>query len=90
MWKQRGIEWTSPYHPIQLEIYRQLVTMSILGLGLSGNSRAAEVLRSKTLAEPPGVEETVKEALRANERIARVGLLEYYREKSPPPGPKPE
>ena len=46
VWSRRGINWSSPFHASEVGRNGQLITMSILGLGLSGNSRAAEVLRS--------------------------------------------
>jgi hypothetical protein len=94
VWTQRGIKWSSPYHPNQADLRRQLITMSILGLGLSGTPKAVEVLRSygRTAATPqakrmraelPNVDDILQEALKANERIARSGLAEYYQQ--PPP-----
>jgi hypothetical protein len=42
-WSAR-IKWTSPYHPTVDARNLQLSKMTILGLGLSGNSSAAETL----------------------------------------------
>jgi HEAT repeat protein len=45
-WSRRKVSWTSPYHRNDAERNRQLSTMSILGLGLSGHPRGAARLRS--------------------------------------------
>ena len=99
IWARRDIKWSSPYHSTEVERNRQLTIMSILGLGLSGDPRAARVLRSlrqtsatpqaKTLrAQIPEVGDVLKEALQANQKIAKTGMADYYRQRSPKPLPR--
>lgn len=99
IWTRRGIKWSSPYHSTEIERNRQLTTMSILGMGLSGHPKAAKLLRSlrqvpaspqaKSLrAQIPGVDDVLKEALEANEKIAKRGMADYYRQRFPTPVPR--
>jgi len=85
VWNHRQMRWTSPYHRTEAERDRQLTTMSLLGLGLSGDPTAADVLRSlqgtTTLrAQMPDAEATIRTALEAHESITKLGLDGYYRE----------
>jgi hypothetical protein len=90
VWTRRGIMWKSPYHRTEAERNQQLTIMSILGLALSGNQQALTLLRSlrrvpatrqaaSLRAQIPGVDEVLKEAIEANEKIAKRGLAAYYR-----------
>ena len=92
VWTQRGIKWSNPRQSDQAAVRRDLITMSILGLAVSGNRTAAETLRAhgrsattpqakRMRAELPNVDDTLRDALEANERIARSGLKEYYRQR---------
>lgn len=74
-WSRQPMRWTSPYHRTDAERNRQLATMSILGLGLSGHPTAAEILR-----QIPDVDGVVKTALEAHRQIAEIGLDRYYRD----------
>lgn len=96
VWTRRGIRWLSPYHKTDLERNRQLTTMSILGLGLTGHPRAAGVLRSlqpgasspqavKLRREVPNADNVVAEAIKANAAIADRGLAAYTRRRSASP-----
>lgn len=88
IWDERRIRWNSPIHDEYENLYIQLSTMAVLGLGLSGNSEAADALRSleersdsplgQTFREQLGG--TLDEALEANQKIAEIGLAGYYRE----------
>src|SRR5213593_3473342 len=89
VWTRRNVKWVSPYHRTEQERNRQLSTMSIIGLGLTGNPKAAEFLRglrqSSTIrTQIPGIEPVIREALSANETIASKGLAGYYAGKSNP------
>ncbi|HWM93103.1 MAG TPA: hypothetical protein VN493_20235 [Thermoanaerobaculia bacterium] len=75
-WSHRSLFWASPYHGTDAERDRQLATMSILGLGLSGHPEAAEVLRTL-----PGPADVIDTALEAHRHIERMGLGAYYREE---------
>ncbi len=98
VWTRRDIKWSSPYHSTEVERNRQLTIMSVLGLGLSGDPRAARVLRSlrqapatpqaKNLrAQIPDVGDVLKDALQANQKIAKTGMADYYRQRFPKPLP---
>jgi HEAT repeat protein len=90
VWTRRGIMWKSPYHRTEAERNQQLTIMSILGLGLSGNREALTLLRSlrqvpatrqgeNLRAQIAGVNDVLKEAIAANEKIAKRGMADYYR-----------
>jgi HEAT repeat protein len=92
IWTRRGIIWKSPHHRTEADRNQQLTIMSILGLALSGNQRALMILRSlrrvppsrqaaSLRAEIPGVDDALREAIEANEKIAKRGLAAYYRKK---------
>lgn len=80
-WTRRGLHWSSPYHWSEAERNRQLSTMSILGLGLSGHPDAAQHLRSlKQEYRSKGLDDgAIQEALKANTEIARKGVALYDR-----------
>ena len=82
-WSERKVAWTGSYLPGVKERNDQLATMSVLGLGLSGKPEAAKVLRSiaERKAVAPELESAVRDALWANEAIAKEGLREYYRSR---------
>lgn len=87
VWRGRQVTWISPFHSDPNDRNAYLSKMAILGLGLTGAPEAAETLRS--LQMPASTEDdrvfrdkvapVVEEALRANETIGRIGLVEYYR-----------
>lgn len=89
VWADRKISWTSPYQASVDARNVQLSTLAIWGLVLSGNSEAAEALR--TLQQPATTESAkqfqahvsnvVSEALNDLDMIAKDGLTEYYRKK---------
>jgi hypothetical protein len=90
VWTRRGIVWKSPHHRTEAERNQQLSIMSILGLGLSGNHTALKFLRSlrrvpatrqaaSVRAQIRGVDDILREAIEANEKIAKSGLAAYYR-----------
>jgi hypothetical protein len=87
VWMSRGLAWRSPFHAEASERNLQLSTNAIWGLALSGQSAAADALRS--LQEPGGTEaamrlrakasSVISEALEVHATVADVGLEEYYR-----------
>jgi HEAT repeat protein len=89
VWTQRGIAWKSPYHRTEAARNQQLSIMSILGLALSGNQTALKILRSLRVpatrqaasarAQIRGIDDILREAIAANEKIAKSGLAAYYR-----------
>jgi hypothetical protein len=91
IWRQRKVEWSSPYHPTAEARDRQLSKMAILGLGLSGRPFAAEALRSLRAPATAAAEESfrrdvaglVSEALSANDEIGKEGLAAYYQKSRP-------
>jgi len=88
VWDTRRINWGSAIHDSEDDLYIQLSTMSVLGLGLSGNEEAAEALQTideradsrlgqRFVGQLNG---TLEEALDANQTISDVGMAEYYRQ----------
>lgn len=82
------VRWRSPFHEASSERDAQLRKMATLGLALSGNADAAEVLRA--IQQPATTEaarvirasvpdDMLSEALAANAAIAEDGLEEYYK-----------
>ena len=92
IWSRR-VNWSSPYHSSEVGRNQQLITMSILGLGLTGHPQAAEFLRSlrtsvtsegkRLRTYVPRLDDVGGEARKANESIARDGLARYYRKDRP-------
>lgn len=90
-WEARGIAWTSPEHESPAERNRGLSRAAIIGLGLSGNPSAEKALDGLlTPASTPtgrafreNMRGVIREALRANRRIAGEGLANYYRTPLP-------
>ena len=90
-WNTRGPAGASPYGASIEQRNRDLSKYAVLGLALSGHPSAAELLRSTQ--EPSTVEslqafrtevsDVVSEALSTHEKIAEVGLEEYYRSSKP-------
>jgi len=90
-WKQKSITWRSPYHRDEADLHKQLATMSVLGLGLSGDPSAAEKLKS--MQEPRNNRRRrnlkdrsnridvsiINEALKANNMISERGIIQYNR-----------
>jgi hypothetical protein len=93
-WSKRNLKWTGEFHRTNLERDKQLATMSVLGLGVSGNPDAARTLQSlrekpktrnlralkKTM---PDLSIIADEALKANDAISREGLQNYYIKTQP-------
>lgn len=96
VWRNRNVKWTGAHLRTDTERNQQLSMMAVLGLGVSGNPEAAEVLRR--LAAPPatrqfralkarlpGVDAVADEALKANVQIASEGIDRYYLKVQPRP-----
>lgn len=88
-WKNRNLMWTGEFHADNSERDKQLATMAVLGLGVSGNADAAKTLRSLKAAPKtaqmralkkamPGLGSVADEALKANSAISSRGLKNYY------------
>ncbi|MCP4419299.1 MAG: hypothetical protein GY805_22015 [Chloroflexi bacterium] len=91
MWEKRGTTGISPFQNSLEESHMELSKHAILGLALSGNSKAAAALRafqeSATEDSPENFEarmiDIIPEALATNEEIANIGLVDYYRNTQP-------
>jgi HEAT repeat protein len=87
VWEKRGRMAASPFHATPEERNRDLSKYAVLGLALSGRPEAAAALRS--LQEPAQTRsmrefqnqygDVVSEAISTNEKVAQMGLAEYYR-----------
>jgi hypothetical protein len=89
IWRTRGTTGSASFQRSEAESRTDFSKYAILGLGLSGHPKAAEILTSlqnPDEAQAMGITanfqleitDIASEALRANERIARVGLIAYY------------
>jgi hypothetical protein len=84
VWARRKVGWSSPYMNDE-ERDKQLSTMAILGLGLSGRPEARETLqrlqRSSASKSDQGflesVSDVIETALNDNKVIAEKGMLKY-------------
>lgn len=93
-WRKRNLKWTGEFHRTGTERNNQLAMMAVLGLGVSGNSEAAQTLRSikespktkqmSAIREAlPEINTVAEEALKANESISREGIQRYYLKVQP-------
>ncbi len=93
-WSKRNLKWTGEFHRTNVERDKQLATMSVLGLGVSGNPEAEKALQSlrgkpktpylRTLKKTmPDLGIIVDEALKANRAISSEGLQNYYLKTRP-------
>jgi hypothetical protein len=79
-WSSRKLPWSGALFADARQRDQQMATMAVLGLGLSGNAKAAEILRSFNARKTaPELDSAVTEALFTNEAVAREGLADYYR-----------
>lgn len=89
VWTRRGTTGSATFQRSEAESRVDFSKYAILGLGLSGHPKAAEILTSLQNPEEARamgitgnfqleISDIASEALRANERIARVGLIAYY------------
>jgi hypothetical protein len=90
VWTARGVTWQSPYLKTDAERNLQLTIAAILGLALSGRPEAAQALRAaqadtteagKRLQAQVGA--VMSDALQVHAEIARLGLAEYDRTRTP-------
>jgi len=87
IWESRIRRGIGPFQDSMAERNMSFSIDAIIGLGLSGNSSAAETLRS--LQEPVDTEtkrvfqsrasSTVSEALKSNKEISSIGATNFYR-----------
>ena len=77
-WDRRNLDWESPYTPQKEERNRQLLYTSILGLGVSGHSTAANLLRILQRSSDEDTKNVATSALEANQIISNSGLSNYY------------
>lgn len=81
-WEVRKLPWTGEFYRTPAEQNNHLAGVAVLGLGLSGNTEAAQTLLS--LQEAPGrselgtLKQIASEALIANTEISSEGLKDYY------------
>lgn len=80
VWVERNLLWASPFHANETERNQQLVSLSIIGLALSGHTLAREALIAYQLNTGLSTSERalIDEALRAHTTIANQGLAVYY------------
>lgn len=87
VWTKRKIEWKAVFQPTVKARNTQLSTMAVLGLALSGNPDAGDVLRNLRLAPATDavrefgelMADSISDALKDHQTIATEGLREYYR-----------
>jgi len=81
-WTGRGISWRSPFSLTDQEELDQLLTVSVIGLALSGAPQAADELfsfeESQTGQREPFVS-LLLDAFETHDTIFNRGLAEYYR-----------
>lgn len=84
-WEKRDVAGLSALHITYEERNRDMSKYAVLGLALSGNDEAAEVLKrlqrdkfSDALMQQQ-VENLIDEALEANAEISQKGMVDYYR-----------
>lgn len=83
VWTERKLNWKGPYQASVDDRNEQLSTMAVLGLALSGNPEALRTLQqpavsSKAQKFQAQVSDVISEAIKANKKIAKEGLIEYY------------
>ncbi|HBP87314.1 MAG TPA: hypothetical protein PKK23_05735 [Nitrospirales bacterium] len=97
-WNKRKLAWTGEFHTNETERDKQLASIAVLGLGVSGNSVAAKFLESLK-AQPttphlralkmaiPEIEHIAEEALKTNRAISTGGIHNYYKKIQPKHAP---
>lgn len=82
VWQTRNLDWTSPFHADLSQRNQQMISLSIIGLALSGKPLAREALLTLQLANTLTASDQalIEEALSAHATISSQGLAEYYRE----------
>jgi hypothetical protein len=86
-WAAKNISGVAPFQRSVSERNRDFSKFAILGLALTGNPEAAQVLRQLQVpAASPATREfqaqvgdVISEALRENQKISEQGLMNYYR-----------
>jgi len=86
-WTAKDISGIAPFQRSVSERNRDFSKFAILGLALTGNPKAAQVLRQLQVpAASPAIREfqaqvgdVISEALRENQKISEQGLTNYYR-----------
>lgn len=88
-WDKQNLAWTSEFYTNIKERDKHLASMSVLGLGVSGNTDGANFLESlkaapatsqlHTIKEAiPNIDQIAEEALETNRAIAIEGINNYY------------
>lgn len=72
------LRWTSALYPDAAELRRQMSTLCLLGLGLTGKPEAARALESFTPADD-SQRATLEDAKRMHSIVAAKGIAEFYR-----------
>ncbi len=79
-WAQRCTGWKSPWHADSLARNRHLRHMAVLGLGVSGDDRAANLLAlTRDHDTDADFQGTCDSALGEHEKVRDAGLQGYYR-----------
>ncbi|MCP4265570.1 MAG: hypothetical protein GY777_08345 [Candidatus Brocadiaceae bacterium] len=84
VWTERKLSWRSPYQASVDDRDEHLSTMAVLGLALSGNPEALRSLQQPAVSSrgqkfQAQVSDVISEAVKANKKIAKEGLIEYYK-----------
>ncbi len=97
-WNKRNLAWTGEFHTNKTDRDKQLASMAVLGLGVSGNADAAKFLESlkaapttpkmRTLKKSmPDIDTIAAEALKTNRAISTEGIHNYYLKIQPKHAP---
>lgn len=80
-WKERALPWKAAHFKTEAELHQQLVKLSLIGLGLSGEESAGLALQEFRERQAPGslYLHTVEQALETHGRVAEIGLSGYYK-----------
>lgn len=87
VWSQKELNWISPFQTDTNERNLDLSTMAVMGLALAGTPEAGEALQALQDPTVTGIDaafqrqvsSVVSEAIKTNQEISEIGLIEYYR-----------
>lgn len=81
VWRRRALPWRGAHFPTLEEQHRQLVILSLIGLGLAGTPESEEAIRAFERKEGPSspYSSVIEEVLRTHAKVAAEGLDGYYR-----------
>lgn len=93
-WSKRNLAWLGEFQTSKSERDKQLASMAVLGLGVSGNADAAKFLETlkaapttpqmRTLKQSvPDIDVIAAESLETNRAISKDGIRNYYSKIQP-------